>query len=87
MTERLYQITSTRFVAGITINQYGVVVSADPAAAGMIGWHERRVMNRVREKAWTIKPVQSPALLDTPAGAGKTASALLLLDEAHRGTE
>lgn len=58
MTERIYQITSTAFTARITINQHGVVTHADPDVAGMVGWYERRVMNRVREKAWQIEPVQ-----------------------------
>lgn len=54
MSEKLYQITAGHFCAGIVISDRGLVVSAAPIVAYMVGWTERRVANYCRQKAWRI---------------------------------
>ena len=58
MTDKTYRITSTSFVANITINRFGVVTRADPDVAYMAGWHSRRVQTYVDKMAWRIVEVQ-----------------------------
>ena len=51
--ERVVQIRSDHFTAGVVIHK-GKVVDAAPIVKYMIGWDLERMLDYVKQKGWTL---------------------------------
>lgn len=58
MTAELARISAPHFVAGVLLDEDGVVTKAPPIVRYMVGWTRHRLVNYCAEKGWIVQVIR-----------------------------